>query len=111
MSENHIKMPRSQRAKQFAPFDAVVGLRDALKEKERVTELPKIISDDLSEENDRALKALVVGDTVKVSYYLKANTRYMDICGIVDKISIKKKKLCVSGTEIYFDDIYEIEKS
>ena len=28
------KMPPSQRAKQFAPFDAVVGLRIALKEKE-----------------------------------------------------------------------------
>ena len=30
------KMPRSQRAKQFAPFDAVVGLRAALKETEKL---------------------------------------------------------------------------
>ncbi len=33
------KMPPSQRAKQFMPFDAVAGLRDALREKEREMEL------------------------------------------------------------------------
>ena len=33
------KMPASQRAKQFMPFDAVAGLREALTEKEREMEL------------------------------------------------------------------------
>ncbi len=33
------KMPPSQRAKQFMPFDAVSGLREALTEKEREMEL------------------------------------------------------------------------
>ncbi|MBQ3281211.1 MAG: hypothetical protein IJH41_02275 [Eubacterium sp.] len=33
------KMPPSQRAKQFLPFDAVSGLREALTEKEREVEL------------------------------------------------------------------------
>ncbi len=33
------KMPPSQRAKQFMPFDAVAGLREALTEKEREMEL------------------------------------------------------------------------
>lgn len=33
------KMPPAQRAKQFMPFDAVSGLRDALTEKEREMEL------------------------------------------------------------------------
>ena len=35
-SKCRAKMPRSQRAKQFAPFDALVGLRQALKEKEKI---------------------------------------------------------------------------
>lgn len=33
------KMPTSQRAKQFMPFDAVTGLREALTEKEREMDL------------------------------------------------------------------------
>ena len=31
-------MPRSRRAKQFMPFDALTGLREAIAAKERVTE-------------------------------------------------------------------------
>lgn len=34
----HAKMPASQRAKQFMPFKAVVGLDAALREKERQKE-------------------------------------------------------------------------
>ena len=33
--EKRCKMPRTDRAKQFAPFDALKGLRDAMREKER----------------------------------------------------------------------------
>lgn len=33
------KMPISQRAKQFMPFDAVSGLREALREKDREHEM------------------------------------------------------------------------
>ena len=33
------KMPISQRAKQFMPFDAVSGLREAIREKEREHEM------------------------------------------------------------------------
>ena len=33
------KMPISQRAKQFMPFDAVSGLREALREKDRGHEM------------------------------------------------------------------------
>ncbi|MGN0798717.1 MAG: hypothetical protein ACI4L7_04080 [Christensenellales bacterium] len=33
--EKRIKMPRWERAKQFAPFDALKGLREALRVKER----------------------------------------------------------------------------
>ena len=36
---NRPKMDRNERAKQFMPFDAVKGLREALKEKENETEI------------------------------------------------------------------------
>ena len=42
------KMPRAQRAKQFAPFDALKGLKDAIKLKEYEHE--KKLKGELSEE-------------------------------------------------------------
>ncbi len=108
MNEEHVKMPRSQRAKQFAPFDAVVGLRDALKEKERITELRKTISDDLCDENNRILKNLRVGDKVSVSYYCSLKERYIHISGHVNKLLFKKQKLYIENAEISFKDIYII---
>ena len=38
---NEVRMDRADRAKQFMPFDALKGFREALKEKEKVT-VPKI---------------------------------------------------------------------
>lgn len=38
-NKERAKMPPSQRAKQFLPFDAVAGLRQALTEKEREMDL------------------------------------------------------------------------
>lgn len=38
-NKGRAKMPPSQRAKQFMPFDAVAGLREALTEKEREMDL------------------------------------------------------------------------
>ena len=51
-------MPRSQRAKQFAPFDALVGLRQALKEKEKIRVPRKEISEDMKVEIIRSLPTI-----------------------------------------------------
>lgn len=37
----HIKMDKANRAKQFMPFDALTGFREALREKERSIETEK----------------------------------------------------------------------
>lgn len=36
MANNRIKMDRADRAKQFMPFDALKGFREALEEKEHI---------------------------------------------------------------------------
>lgn len=41
MANNRPKMDRADRAKQFMPFDALKGFREALAEKERSTEEQK----------------------------------------------------------------------
>ena len=46
----HPKMDRANRAKQFMPFDALKGFREALAEKER--EIAREAEDRKDEEND-----------------------------------------------------------
>ena len=49
-------MPRSKRAKIFQPFDALIGLREAIAAKERVIEPKRYLSDDaIAEINDTLL--------------------------------------------------------
>ena len=69
MAKLRAKMPPGQRAKQFAPFDAVVGLRQALKEKEKIRLPRKEISEDMAEEIDRTLKKLVTDDIITSVWY------------------------------------------
>ncbi len=110
MAELRAKMPRSQRAKQFAPFDAVVGLRQALREKERIKVERKQLLEDMIEEINNTLKNLNIHDTVTVIYYDNINQQYVQITGSVTKIDPKKQIIAVLATEIEFENIYEIIK-
>ena len=108
MNKSHIKMPTSQRAKQFAPFDAVVGLRAALKEREKIRLPRKIIADDLSEEINRTLCSIKAGDTVTLLYYNISEENYIQLTGRAQKIDIKNREFKIEELIISFDDIYEI---
>ena len=43
-------MPASRRAKQFAPFDALKGLKEAIAEKERIPSPRRILAEDAQSE-------------------------------------------------------------
>lgn len=103
------KMPRSQRAKQFAPFDALVGLRQALKEKEKIRVPRKEISEDMEEEIDRTLRSLETGKIVTVVWYNSLEENYNQITGEVKNADIQKRFLQIEHTHIYLDDIFSIE--
>ena len=102
-------MPPSQRAKQFAPFDALVGLRQALKEKEKIRVPRKEISDDMAEEIDRNLKSLEAGKIVTIVWYNEIERNYIQITGEVKNINVKKRFIQIEAIYIHFDDIYEIK--
>lgn len=74
-SKTRAKMPISQRAKQFMPFDAVSGLRQALRMKEH--EMGLISRKELSEETqdsiNETLNILSPGDRVSVAYFSQEN--------------------------------------
>lgn len=65
----HPPMPPRERAKQFLPFAAVVGLEEALKEKERLYERRAELSCDMEEELDRRLRALTAGERLRLAYF------------------------------------------
>lgn len=110
--ENNLrgKMPVSNRAKQFAPFDAVVGLRAALKEKECLKVPKKILSDDLAEEINRALKNLKTEEIITLIYYDELIENYLQLTGSVTKIDVKRRKLIIGEKSVDFEDIFEIIK-
>ena len=79
-----VKMPRSKRAAQFAPFDALKGLQEALKMKEY--EHSRIQRIDVSEEESQRISDVVSSiekcDLVDVTYYNEEDQHYHNVVGI-----------------------------
>lgn len=100
-------MSKSDRAKQFIPFDALKGLQEALREKE-IEHTQKI---DLAEEEiekiSEKLQSLEIGDNVKITYY--KGKVYKEIEGKVQKIDTVKKSVFINDVKINFIDILKIE--
>ena len=62
-------MPASRRAKQFAPFDALKGLKEAIARKERIPTPKRILAEDAVQELNKRLSSLKKGNIVTVVYY------------------------------------------
>ncbi len=110
MGKVRAKMPPSQRAKQFAPFDAVVGLRKALLEKEKIKVKRKELSEDMTDEINFTLKTLQINDTVTVVYYNETEQAYLTVTGQVARLDAKAKILTIASLDISFADIYTISE-
>ena len=108
MNRPRVKMPISERAKQFAPFSPLKGLQRALSQKERLRVLVKKreVSEDMAAENDRALHIARPGMMADAIYF--NNGEYIRRRGLVAKIDAKKRIIRIVETEISFDDLFEI---
>ena len=101
-------MPRENRASQFAPFDALKGLNDAIRLKEYEHE--RIIKNDISEEKimeiSRVLSDIKKTDMVEVVYY---NDGYIKkLCGKA-KVYIVENYILINNEKIKFDDLFDIK--
>ena len=105
---NRRKMPASERAKQFAPFAAVVGLEVALakKEKEHSRRARIEMTEDSLGALNEQLAQLYEGDIISVTYYSKGH--YETVRGEIVSINTNKRTITVDTTEIHFKDIYKI---
>ena len=86
-------MSRADRAKLFVPFDALKGLQEILREKEKEVEERKELSEESLMELQEELNKVEIGSSVFIKYY--KNKKYIDITGIITKINFVKKKIII----------------
>ena len=109
-STPRVPMPPSRRAKQFAPFDALKGLKEAIARKERISTPRRILSEDAIAEINAQLTALKPGNIATVVYYCDYAQEYHQITGAVRKVDAYWKLLQIGNMSIDFCEIAEIEK-
>lgn len=101
-------MPREERAKQFIPFDAMKGLREALSLKDEKHSRVKRhgISDEQKAENSKIILRLKKNDYISLFCY----HGFHDICisGRISEINLDFKYMNIDGVKIGFEDIYAI---
>lgn len=106
---DRVKMSRVDRAKQFAPFDALKGLQEALKIKEY--EHDRIVRGELSEDEikdiSKVLSDLEKGDKVAVEFFRDGHS--VNLTGVA-KLDVFSQTLYVGAFKIDFDEIKKIEK-
>ena len=99
---------RSDRARQFLPFDALKGLQEALREKEVELDERKELSEESIEELSNKLQMVERGNKVRLVYYHQR--KYRQIEGTVIDIKVIQKKLILEGDlRINFADIIYLE--
>ena len=107
MANSREKMDRQNRAKQFMPFDALKGLRDALAEKERVIVPKRDLSEEEKEELGRKLRRVQKKDMITVEFFQSGE--YVKVTGMVARIDETSRILEIVNKRISFDDISDLQ--
>lgn len=106
MENKRRKMDREIRAKQFMPFDALKGFREAMAEKERIIVPKRDLSDEQKEELGRKIRQIQKKDIITVEFF--QNREYMRVTGMVTRIDGASRVLEIVNTRIAFTDISDL---
>ena len=109
------KMRRSDRAKIFAPYDALKGFSSSIREKDRVF-LPRMMATDFIRDGiNRRLKALRRGDTVTVIFFVSMQRtaeedlgEYRTETGTVLRVDEIEGTLVLDQMTVPFEDIVSL---
>ena len=101
-------MPRSRRAKQFQPFDALRGLKEAIAAKEKTPVPKRYLSEEMVEELNKTLTSLRKGQIATVVYYGIYEQNYMQFTGPVSKVDPFWHSLQIGDMAIDFSEIFEL---
>ncbi|NMA01504.1 MAG: YolD-like family protein [Clostridia bacterium] len=99
-------MPIPERAKQFMPFAAVQGLREALEKKEKVIVPRIILSEEMAMELNQKIQLLQKGMVITITYF--QDGEYIQTTGTVTLFDKVNRVLRIVNMEIPFEDIVEI---
>ena len=103
------KMPIKERAKIFAPFDALKGFREMLVEEEIIKEPKKEPSEDLIIYLSNVINSLEVGMLVEVKHYVLKDECYKKTTGVFTKLDRVYKRISIVKTKINIEDIINIK--
>lgn len=117
VSTKHPPMPVRDRAAQFAPFAALTGYGEAVREAARYTEKKKAPDEERLEKLDRAVRFL--REKIKERPFVvltcfhaderKDGGSYVEVRGRLKKIDEYRRKFVLEdGAELSFDNILEI---
>lgn len=101
-------MPPSVRAKQFAPFQALKGLQEAISAKEEIEVPRKEPLPERIEEINCILKSLKKGQVITVVYYGIYEKNYVQYTGMVSKVDTYFELLQLNNRSIAFSEIDDI---
>lgn len=112
MASNHTgglrtKMDPTNRAKQFMPFDALKGFREALAEKERNIVPKRELSEEQKIQLNLKICQIQRKDIVTVEFF--QNGEYFKVTGMVSKIDKSGRILIIVNQKISFDDIFDLK--
>lgn len=118
ISNTHAHMPVEDRAAQFAPFAALTGHHEAVKETARLTdkrmELDEYCKEVINEKLQEIRERVETKPEVSVTYFVpdikKEGGAYVTVAGYVKKVDEYGRTLYLEdGTKILIDEIIEIE--
>ena len=101
-------MPRSRRAKQFMPFDALRGLKEAIADKERVIEPRRYLTEDAIAEINAKLLGLQKGQMITIVYYGSYEQAYLQLTGPVTKVDSYWQSIQIGNITIDFPEIDQL---
>nr|WP_275982015.1 hypothetical protein [Ohessyouella blattaphilus] len=118
-SKKHPPMPRGDRAAQFAPFAALTGHEESIKETARLTthriELEESDQERLNETLRKALAFIQEGPFLTITYFVpdekKAGGAYQTVAGRLKKYKEYEQVLVLEGEEeIEIKEVVAIEE-
>lgn len=99
--------PHPDRARQFSPFAALRGYYDLVRERERVVEPRRPLSDVEARELGEALAQVRRGQLVRATFY--ENDAYRTVVGTVSQVDMIYHDLWIVRERIPFDELCALE--
>ena len=101
------RRPRADRAQQFMPFAALKGYYDLIRERERVVEPKRDLTDEQALELSQRLAGLERREMASIVHY--DGEAYVTTHGLVSDIDLAARTVTIVRTRIPFDDIWKID--